>query len=113
VQDIKYIVDHVRDISKKDKVVLIGHSAGGGMSQKYTEKYPESVAGLVTVGAFPPFGGAKAFINWTLLKPWASVLSIIKNDPKLLLGTPKIYKVNVFCVPHNKFKGCNVFKWNG
>jgi pimeloyl-ACP methyl ester carboxylesterase len=114
VQDIKSVVEHVRNTSNKDQVILIGHSAGGGMSQKYTEKYPESVAALVTLGSFPPFGGYMAFVNWSLHQPWATFMSVIKNDPKLTLGSPKIYKV--VAIAHyflTDKKGSNVFQSDG
>lgn len=40
-----------------EDVVLVGHSAGGGLSQYFLSQSLAQVGGLVLMGAFPNFGG--------------------------------------------------------
>ena len=48
---------------------------------------------MITIGAFPPFGGLQSLIRWFKLQPLLSLKSI--RDPKLLLSTPHLFKVNL------------------
>lgn len=40
-----------------EDAVLVGHSAGGGLSQYFLSQSLAQVGGLVLMGAFPNFGG--------------------------------------------------------
>jgi len=82
--------------SLPSKPILIGHSAGGGISQRYIHVHPGTVSGLITLGAFPYFGGWKSSFRWTARVPLAGFLAIVTFTPKRLLGTPKVYKSAMF-----------------
>lgn len=44
-------------VCKEEDVVLLGHSAGGGLSQYFLGRGGAKVGGLVIMGGFPCFGG--------------------------------------------------------
>lgn len=44
-------------VFSEEDVVLIGHSAGGGLSQYFLSQNRGMVGGLVVVAGFPNFGG--------------------------------------------------------
>jgi pimeloyl-ACP methyl ester carboxylesterase len=44
------------EMRSKD-LVLVGHSAGGGLSQYFLSEKMEKVGGLVILAGFPCFGG--------------------------------------------------------
>jgi len=46
-----------RDVIQAEKIILIGHSAGGALTLRYAMKYPEHVEKIVLVCALPPNGG--------------------------------------------------------
>lgn len=46
-----------RDVIQADKIILIGHSAGGALTLRYAMKYPEHVEKIVLICALPPNGG--------------------------------------------------------
>jgi pimeloyl-ACP methyl ester carboxylesterase len=45
-----------------DDIVLIGHSAGGGLAQYFLSRGVGRVGGLVVMAAFPPFGGCVVLV---------------------------------------------------
>ncbi|CAE6482221.1 unnamed protein product [Rhizoctonia solani] len=50
---------------------LVGHSAGGGLSQYLISKGKgESVGKLVVLAGIPAFGAWRIYLNWFLLDPW-------------------------------------------
>ncbi|CAE7223140.1 unnamed protein product [Rhizoctonia solani] len=50
---------------------LVGHSAGGGLSQYLISKGKgEGVGKLVVLAGIPAFGAWKVYLNWFLLDPW-------------------------------------------
>jgi pimeloyl-ACP methyl ester carboxylesterase len=46
------------------KPILIGHSAGGGMVQRYLSKHTDAAKGGVVFCGFPPRGGHQVFFDW-------------------------------------------------
>jgi proline iminopeptidase len=46
-----------RDVLASDQTILVGHSAGGALAQRYALKYPAHVKELILVGALPANGG--------------------------------------------------------
>jgi len=99
VFDIKQVVDKVTaNATNPKRVVLVGHSAGGGVVQKYAETFPGTVAGFATVGAFPPFGGYRAFINWFRLQPLLLFKLAItgQTGSNKHMATPELYKEAMF-----------------
>jgi len=52
--------------------VLAGHSLGGVAASLYAKKHPESVAGIVLLGSYPPGGGSLAGLDLRALSISAS-----------------------------------------
>lgn len=50
-----------------EDIVLIGHSAGGGLSQYLLSTGRAQVGGLVLMAAFPNFGGQVASFNTAIV----------------------------------------------
>ena len=46
-----------RDVLKSEQMILVGHSAGGALAQRYALKYPSRVNKLLLVAALPANGG--------------------------------------------------------
>jgi proline iminopeptidase len=46
-----------RDVIRADQMVLVGHSAGGSLAQRYALKYTTHVHEMILVGALPANGG--------------------------------------------------------
>ncbi len=46
-----------RDVIKADKIVIIGHSAGGALAQRYALAHADHVEKMVLVGSVPANGG--------------------------------------------------------
>ena len=47
LNDIKYFIEYVRNISKNKKIYLLGHSMGGLISVRYAECYPGDIKGMI------------------------------------------------------------------
>lgn len=46
-----------RDVLRSDQLILIGHSAGSALAQRYALKYPQHVQKMILVGGLPANGG--------------------------------------------------------
>ncbi len=53
-----------RDVIRADKIVLVGHSAGGALAQRYALAYPEHVDRLVLVSSIQINNGVRAAFLW-------------------------------------------------
>ncbi|RDL37681.1 Uncharacterized protein BP5553_05114 [Venustampulla echinocandica] len=53
-----------------EDLVLIGHSAGGGLSQYFLSQGMGEVGALVICAGFPNFGGLGVYWNWFKNDPW-------------------------------------------
>jgi pimeloyl-ACP methyl ester carboxylesterase len=57
MQFVKELEEEEREVMRDEDLVLIGHSAGGGLSQFLLSERLQSVGALVVVAGFPCFGG--------------------------------------------------------
>ncbi|KAH9213717.1 Alpha/Beta hydrolase protein [Leptodontidium sp. 2 PMI_412] len=53
-----------------DDVVLVGHSAGGELTQFLLSEGMRKVGGYVCMAGFPSFGGWGVYWNWFKMDPW-------------------------------------------
>jgi proline iminopeptidase len=67
-----------RDVLQSDQMVLVGHSAGGALAQRYAMKYPDHVNKMILVGALPANGGFKA--GGLPLDALVSMLNIVSGN---------------------------------
>jgi pimeloyl-ACP methyl ester carboxylesterase len=70
-------IKHVESLHPSQRVILGGHSSGGGLSQLVLSdpRFDVKVAGLALVAAIPPFGSMGVYWNWFKLDPWFMVRS--------------------------------------
>ncbi|PVH76454.1 alpha/beta-hydrolase [Cadophora sp. DSE1049] len=54
----------------EEDVVLVGHSAGGGLTQFAFSEGLIRVGGYVCLAGFPGFGGWRCYWNWFKMDPW-------------------------------------------
>lgn len=94
------IADYIADVrSVADDLggapVLIGHSLGGYVIQRYLED--RAAAAAVLVGSLPPSGVLAAALRVWRRRPWMTVHSF--NDPTLVrfLRTQKLARGYLFC----------------
>jgi len=65
---IEQLVDELealrREVIGADQVILVGHSAGGALVQRYALAYPEHVAKMVLICSVPPNNGVRFAGPW-------------------------------------------------
>ncbi|KAN0110963.1 alpha/beta-hydrolase [Hyaloscypha variabilis] len=90
--DLQAAVDFVMDLEcearggemRDEDLVLVGHSAGGGLVQLFLDRGMGTVGGLVIMAGFPNFGGWGVYWNWVKLDPWFAVRFFFRD-----LGHPR------------------------
>ncbi|KAM0755158.1 alpha/beta-hydrolase [Meredithblackwellia eburnea MCA 4105] len=90
--DLLSAVKHIKRVCGKAPI-LVGHSAGGGLSQYFTDIFGEGglLNGLVLVSPFPSFGGWRVYLNWFILDPYFSIRMLWQmGDPASVLSTPRL-----------------------
>jgi pimeloyl-ACP methyl ester carboxylesterase len=89
VQDLKQVIDSLEEVP-----VLVGHSMGGFVVQKYLEEY--RVPGAVLLAAVPPFGILGGTLAVMKKFPGAFIKANLTLDLKYIIDTPKKFKYLVF-----------------
>lgn len=63
--ELKASVDYVQTLDPAaPPPVIVGHSAGGGLSQWTIQNADIRVSGLICIGAIPPYGMLRVYKNW-------------------------------------------------
>lgn len=72
-----------RDVVRADRIVVIGHSFGGAVAQRYALAHPDRVAKLVLVGStLVNVGqGSRTLWNWFGPALWSTALGFPPADP--------------------------------
>ena len=94
------IADYVDDVASvadtlQARPVVIGHSMGGFVVQKYLESH-EAPAGVL-VASFPPGGSAGMTLRRMKRHPWLSIKAAITGKQLPGLNTPKLAREAFFC----------------
>ncbi len=89
VNDIKQVVDSLGNIP-----VLIGHSMGGFVVQKYLEKY--QAPGAVLLASVPPFGVLKGTLAVLKAFPGAFLKANLTLNLKYIIDTPEKFRYLMF-----------------
>ncbi|GMK55139.1 hypothetical protein CspeluHIS016_0201950 [Cutaneotrichosporon spelunceum] len=80
-----------------DDVVLVGHSAGGGLSQAILDAGKVRVRGLALLGTVPTFGSLNVYMNWARIDPWLSFRTIFHfGHPNSPLSHPSLTQAAFF-----------------
>ncbi len=58
-----------RDVIRAEKIVVVGHSAGGALAQRYALAYPEHVEGMILVSSIRINNGVGAPLLWDVFGP--------------------------------------------
>lgn len=85
--------EYVEDVASvagrlRSKPVLIGHSLGGYIIQKYLETY--TLPGAVLLASVPPAGMFKMLARRTVRYPWQTVKCHLTWSPYKMIGTPEL-----------------------
>ena len=93
-RDVESTLDYISSLHPDaPRPVLVGHSAGGGLSQ-YTlanTKQETLTSGVILIAAFPPSGGWRVYLNWFVADPWFALRIIHQGgDPKAPLSSPAL-----------------------
>jgi len=63
-----------RDVIGTEKIIVMGHSAGGALAQRYALDYPEHVESLILVSSIQINNGVRAPLVWDVFNPALFVL---------------------------------------
>ena len=77
--------------TRKNKIILIGHSMGGLIAQKIAETKPHLVAGLVLVASAPPKGISS--MSWSVAKAMAKHLFPLAFNLPLKIDRGSTFKL--------------------
>ena len=70
---IEYLVEELetlrRDVVKADKIILVGHSFGSALVQRYSLKYPQHVEKMVIIGGIRINNGMNNHFVWKWFGP--------------------------------------------
>lgn len=73
------------------KVVYVGHSSGGGLSQYILTEQMVKVKGLVLAAAVPGFGSLPVYVNWWKLDPFFNLRMVFHGwHPNSALSHPAL-----------------------
>jgi pimeloyl-ACP methyl ester carboxylesterase len=94
------IADYVDDVaavadSLPTRPVVIGHSMGGLIVQKYLESH-EAPAGVL-VASVPPRGIAGFLVRYMKQHPWRFVTALITGKASAMFGTAEAVREKFFC----------------
>jgi pimeloyl-ACP methyl ester carboxylesterase len=93
------IADYVEDVravadSLTTRPVVIGHSMGGFVVQKYLESHDAPAA--VLVASAPPRGVAGLFLRYAKQHPWRFAQALIKGKSSAMFSTPDSVREKFF-----------------
>jgi pimeloyl-ACP methyl ester carboxylesterase len=105
VRDLEGALDYISALHPDQPApILIGHSAGGGLSQAMLANTQREAptSGVILVAGFPPTGGWPVYVNWLFADPWFGVRMLRQGgDPKSPLSSPALVQ-KVFFGPKMK-----------
>lgn len=100
-----FVTDVAQIVSRLPKLpILIGHSTGGYIIQKYLERH--SAPAAVLLATVPVHGSSKMFLRLALRHPWQTAKCHLTLDPYALIETPGIVREALFSadMPEEMFR---------
>ena len=93
------IADYVDDLDEvvtglPTPPILVGHSMGGFIIQKYLET--RSVPAAVLAASTPPVGQHAALVKLSLRQPWRALRATLTGRPSVLFDTVPLARKNLF-----------------
>ncbi len=93
------LMDYVADVrqvarSLPREPIVIGHSMGGMVVQRYFDEYSPPAA--VLLAAAPPTGLLPGLIPFSLSHPWATLKTGITGHMRSIIETPELYRDLLF-----------------
>jgi pimeloyl-ACP methyl ester carboxylesterase len=90
-----FVTDIAETVSRLPKLpILIGHSMGGYIIQKYLERH--SAPGAVLLASTPVRGSVKMFLRLALRHPWQTAKCHLTWNPYALVETPSLVREALF-----------------
>ena len=94
------VVDYVEDVSVvadnlPNRPVVVGHSLGGFIVQKYLESH-DAPAGVL-MASMPPRGNLGAALRWLKRHPWHFTKIAITGKSLAYVNTPQLARERFFC----------------
>jgi pimeloyl-ACP methyl ester carboxylesterase len=91
--------EYVEDVASvarglRSKPVLIGHSMGGYIVQKYLERY--NAPGAVLLASVPPRGMFKMLVRQAIRHPWQTLKCNLMRSPYRMIETPELAHEHFF-----------------
>ncbi|GBC06254.1 hypothetical protein RclHR1_06710004 [Rhizophagus clarus] len=94
--DVSSVTDDIIE-KTKEKPILIGHSMGGGITQKYLQDNYQKVSGGVLLASVSPLLYKSGFFSTLSSKPdWPTIKALITLNPYAAIGTPELMKKAFF-----------------
>lgn len=67
-----------RDVIQAEQIILMGHSAGGALAQRYALEYPNRVEKMILVAALPANGGFET--SWFGLDAFLALINMVSGN---------------------------------
>ncbi len=95
------LTEYVEDVAQiaqqlSQPPIVIGHSLGGLVVQKYLERHPAPAA--VLLASLPPYGALPFFLRFFGKHPWAFCKTVATLTPYYMVGSLGLARENFFSV---------------
>lgn len=67
-----------RDVIQAERIILVGHSAGGALAQRYALEYPNHIEKMILVAALPANGGFET--SWIGLDASLALINMVSGN---------------------------------
>ncbi|CAB4489871.1 uncharacterized protein OCT59_011867 [Rhizophagus irregularis] len=93
VNDISSVTDEITE-KTKEKPILVGHSMGGGLTQKYLQDNHHKVSGGVLLASVSPLINKSGIFSSKV--DWLTIKALLTLNPYLIIETPELMKKAFF-----------------
>ncbi|KAK5747174.1 hypothetical protein LTR17_000309 [Elasticomyces elasticus] len=95
--DLITCMKHAQEDAGAAELVLVGHSAGGGLAQYVLAKLQTRVRALCLVDAIPHYGSLEIYKNWLKHDPWFPLRSMLHlGHPNSPLSSVELVRTAFF-----------------
>ena len=91
VDDLRACLEHAKQDARSENLVVVGHSAGGGLLQYALAQSVIKARALVLLDAIPHFGSYGVYWNWLKTDPWIPLRNLVHFEhPTSPLSTDRL-----------------------